>query len=345
MLIAGMLPVAFREPLTGVGLACVVVAVITLVLVPIGTLDPGVSSGVLYVLGVLLVAGHSGLWVGVLAAVLSALALNLFHAEPLDQRHGKTAGDYVALGVLLGTAIVASEIAARARLRAIDAEQRLRLEEELRTREAERIRLEELRVSRARMLKAADDERRRVARDLHDGAQQRLVHTVVTLRLAQLRLRQGSDGVRALVDEALEHAEQATSELRELAHGILPAVLTRGGLKAGVSALASRMQVPVDTDVTPERFPEPVEATAYFVLAEALTNVAKHARAGRAAIVVTSGEGRLELQVRDDGVGGATEDGSGLLGMRDRLAALDGRLRIESPPGGGTLVAATIPIS
>ena len=327
-----MLPVAFREPLTGVGLACVVVAVITLVLVPIGTLDPGVSSGVLYVLGVLLVAGHSGLWVGVLAAVLSALALNLFHAEPLDQRHGKTAGDYVALGVLLGTAIVASEIAARARLRAIDAEQRLRLEEELR-------------VSRARMLKAADDERRRVARDLHDGAQQRLVHTVVTLRLAQLRLRQGSDGVRALVDEALEHAEQATSELRELAHGILPAVLTRGGLKAGVSALASRMQVPVDTDVTPERFPEPVEATAYFVLAEALTNVAKHARAGRAAIVVTSGEGRLELQVRDDGVGGATEDGSGLLGMRDRLAALDGRLRIESPPGGGTLVAATIPIS
>jgi signal transduction histidine kinase len=148
----------------------------------------------------------------------------------------------------------------------------------------------------------------------------------------------------ALLSEALDHAEQATAELRELAHGILPAVLTQGGLRAGVDALASRVPVPVENGVSVGRLPAAVEATAYFVVAEALTNVAKHARAGRAAVTALVEDGTLRVQVRDDGVGGARPDGSGLLGLADRLAAHNGQLRVESPADGGTLVAADIPL-
>ena len=199
----------------------------------------------------------------------------------------------------------------------------------------------DLAASRARIVAATDEERRRVVRDLHDGAQQRLVHTVLTLRLA---LEAEPDRAPALVTEALDHAEQATAELRELAHGILPSALTRGGLRAGVDALASRMPVPVENDVSVGRLPPAVEATAYFVAAEALTNVAKHARAGHAAVAAHVEDHTLRVLVRDDGVGGAQPDGSGLLGLADRIAALDGRLVIESPAHGGTVVAADIPI-
>ena len=202
----------------------------------------------------------------------------------------------------------------------------------------------DLAASRARIVAATDEERRRVVRDLHDGAQQRLVHTVITLKLAGHALQSERDTAPALVSEALDHAEQATAELRELAHGILPAVLTQGGLRAGVDALASRMPVAVENDVSVGRLPAAVEATAYFVVAEALTNVAKHARAGCAAVVARVERGTLRVQVRDDGVGGARPDGSGLLGLADRVAALGGRLTIESPPDGGTLVAADIPV-
>ena len=202
----------------------------------------------------------------------------------------------------------------------------------------------DLAASRARIVAATDEERRRVVRDLHDGAQQRLVHTVITLRLACQALDRGQDGAHALVTEALEHAEQATAELRELAHGILPSALTKGGLRAGVDSLAARMPVPVENDVSVGRLPAAVEATAYFVAAEALTNVAKHARAGRAAVAAHLEDHTLRVLVRDDGVGGARPDGSGLLGLADRLAALDGRLVIESPADGGTVVAADIPV-
>jgi PAS domain S-box-containing protein len=203
---------------------------------------------------------------------------------------------------------------------------------------------EEVTMSRARIVAATDEERRRVVRDLHDGAQQRLVHTIVTLKLACRALQTGEADAPDLLTEALDHAEQATAELRELAHGILPAVLTRGGLRAGVDALASRMPMPVHTDVSVGRLPAAVEATAYFVVAEALTNVAKHARAGRAAVTARLQDGTLGVQVRDDGVGGARPDGSGLLGLADRLAAHDGQLRVESPADGGTLVAADLPL-
>ena len=203
---------------------------------------------------------------------------------------------------------------------------------------------EDLAASRARLVAAGDDERRRVVRDLHDGAQQRLVHTVVTLTMAQEALQGEAADVEALVTEALDHAQKATNELRELTHGILPAVLTRGGLSAGVRSLASRMPVPVDIDVSVGRLSGAVEATAYFVVAEALTNVAKHAHARSAAVSAVIEDDTLRVAVRDDGVGGARLDGSGLLGLRDRLAALGGRFRVESPPRHGTLVAADIPL-
>ena len=202
----------------------------------------------------------------------------------------------------------------------------------------------ELAASRARIVAATDDERRRVVRDLHDGGQQRLVQTIVTLKLAQRSLRDRDDDLPALMAEALDHAEQATVELRELAHGILPAALSRGGLRAGVAVLASRMPLPVEADVSVDRLPAAVEGTAYFVIAEALTNVAKHARAGSATITAGVEDGMLHVQVRDDGIGGAQPQGSGLVGLSDRLAALDGRLRVESPADGGTIVAAEIPL-
>jgi signal transduction histidine kinase len=192
---------------------------------------------------------------------------------------------------------------------------------------------------------AADETRRRIERDLHDGAQQRLVHTVITLKLARRALADADGPARELVDEALDHAERASDELRDLAHGILPAVLTRGGLRAGVEALVSRVPLPVSVDIPAERLPPALEATAYFIVAEALTNVVKHANARRAEVKAFLGGDVVHLEVRDDGAGGARiEGGSGLLGLRDRAAAINGSLHVESPRGDGTVLAAMLPV-
>jgi signal transduction histidine kinase len=203
----------------------------------------------------------------------------------------------------------------------------------------------ELTASRARVVAAADEARRRIQRDLHDGAQQRLVSTVIALKLARQALGDVPEPAGALIDEALANADGATRELRELAHGILPSALSNGGLRAGIDALITRVNVPVSVDVTAERLPAALEATAYFIVAEALTNTVKHAHAGRAQIAAVVDGGVMRLVVRDDGVGGARSDGgSGLLGLRDRVAALNGELHIQSRPGEGTVVAATLPI-
>jgi PAS domain S-box-containing protein len=204
---------------------------------------------------------------------------------------------------------------------------------------------DQLLSSRARLLTAGDEARRRVVRDLHDGAQQRLVHTIVTLKLAQRAFRDEDGKAESLLSEALEQAEQGNRELRELAHGILPAVLTQGGLRAGVDAVVARLDLPVRVDVPAERLPAEIEASAYFIVAEALTNVVKHSRAGRAEVTASVEDGTLHIEVRDNGAGGADPDGHGLVGMRDRVTTLGGRLAIESPAGGGTLVAATLPLS
>ena len=204
---------------------------------------------------------------------------------------------------------------------------------------------DELTASRARVLAAGDDARRRVVRDLHDGAQQRLVHTIITLKLAQRALHEDRSNTEALLAEALATAEQATAEVRELAHGILPSVITHGGLRAGVDAFVLRLDLPVDVDVLSERLPRDIEASAYFIFAEALTNVVKHARATRATVRAAVDDGVLTLEVRDDGVGGTDREGHGLMGIADRVDALGGQLTIQSADGEGTALVARLPLS
>jgi signal transduction histidine kinase len=203
---------------------------------------------------------------------------------------------------------------------------------------------DQLTASRARLLTAGDDARRRVVRDLHDGAQQRQVHTIILLKLAQRALQENDEKAESLVGEALMNAERGNAELRELAHGILPTVLMRGGLRGGVDAVVARLDLSVQKDVSPERFPAEIEASAYFIVAEALTNVVKHAHAGHAEVRASVQDRTLRVEVRDDGIGGADPDGHGLVGMGDRVNALGGRLKIESPAGGGTVVTATLPL-
>jgi signal transduction histidine kinase len=204
---------------------------------------------------------------------------------------------------------------------------------------------EELTASRARIVQASDAERRRIERNLHDGAQQRLVTLSLSLRLAERRLQDEPRAVTLLAQISQELSE-TLQELRELARGIHPAVLTDRGLDAALEALATRAPLPVELLSTPgERLPEPIEATAYYIVAESLTNVAKYAHATAATVAVTRTDRRLLVQVRDDGVGGAdVTQGSGLRGLADRAEALRGTLRIESPTGRGTVITAKLPL-
>jgi signal transduction histidine kinase len=208
-------------------------------------------------------------------------------------------------------------------------------------------RVEQLTVSRAASVEGAATELQRIERDLHDGAQQRLVALAMDLGLARERLEAGGDPARAteLVVKAHEESKLAIAELRELVRGIHPTVLSDRGLDAALSALAARSPVPVDLDVDVSERPAPaVEAAAYFVVAEALTNVAKHSRARHAWVSITQREGDLVVEIRDDGVGGATiAPRGGLSGLRDRVTAIDGRLRIASPAGGPTMIVAELP--
>jgi signal transduction histidine kinase len=203
---------------------------------------------------------------------------------------------------------------------------------------------DQLTASRARLVAAGDEARRRVVRDLHDGAQQGLVHTIVALKLAKRALRQQDGRAESRLSEALGHAEKSNQDLRELAHGILPAVLTRGGLPAGVRAITTRLALPVELDLASERVQADVEASAYFMVAEALTNVVKHAHASQASVRSSVADGALRVEVADDGIGGADPDGHGLVGMVDRVTALGGRLEIATPTAGGTRVTATFPL-
>jgi signal transduction histidine kinase len=204
---------------------------------------------------------------------------------------------------------------------------------------------DQLIASRARLLAAGDEARRRVVRDLHDGAQQRLVRTIMILMLAEQAFRDGEPTAVELVREALLTAEESNEELRELVHGILPTVLVRGGLQAAVEDVVTRLALPASVDVPEERFPAEIEASAYFIVAEALTNVVKHANATCAQVTAAVAEGLLRIEVRDDGIGGADPHSHGLVGMADRAAALGGRLSVESPQGAGTIVVATLPAS
>jgi len=210
-----------------------------------------------------------------------------------------------------------------------------------------RVQIAEVRASRARLLEVVTRERRRIERDLHDGAQQRLVALALTLGIAEKQVEADPAQAQALIREARDEARLALEELRELARGIHPAILTDRGLGPALEALASRAPLPVELSaVPPERLPAPVEGAAYFVVAEALANVAKYAGATHAEVSVRRLDGHAVVQVSDDGVGGADPaGGTGLRGLEDRLSAIDGRLAVFSPSGRGTTIRAEIPCS
>ena len=208
----------------------------------------------------------------------------------------------------------------------------------------------EVRRSRARLVEATDQERRRLERDLHDGAQQRLVSVSLALRRVRSRLATGSGedaDALAATDEAMTELKVAIQELRELARGIHPAILTEAGLGPAITALAERSAVPATVRSIPDRrLPPAVEATAYFVVSESLANVAKHAQATSVSIAATTTATTLRVEVGDDGVGGAdAAEGTGIRGLQDRVAAIGGTLRMESPAGQGTLAVAEMPIA
>jgi signal transduction histidine kinase len=237
-------------------------------------------------------------------------------------------------GHVLGNMVAYTDITER---KAQDAEVH-RLNDELHAR------LEELAASRARIVTAGDVERRRLERNLHDGAQQRLVALSLALRVALAKLDSDPAAVRATLAGAAEELALALAELRELARGLHPAVLTDRGLRAAVEMLAGRSPVPVEiADIPGERLPEPVEAAAYYLIAEALTNVAKYAGASAVRVRVAESDASVVVEVSDDGVGGADPaNGSGLRGLADRVEALGGSLEVSSPTGGGTTLRAEI---
>jgi signal transduction histidine kinase len=205
-------------------------------------------------------------------------------------------------------------------------------------------RVSHLASSRTLVADTAQEERRRIERDLHDGAQQRLVALAIDLGMAKEKLDSDLEGARALVEEAHSETKRAIAELRDLAQGIHPAALTERGLEAALTPLAARSSVPTSLSVEVSDRPEPrVESVAYFVVAEALTNVAKHSGASRARVAVARHGSRLVVEVTDDGIGGADPDGGGLTGLRNRVDGVDGWFSVTSPPGGPTTIIAELP--
>jgi PAS domain S-box-containing protein len=227
-----------------------------------------------------------------------------------------------------------------------DITERRAAEEALRRHEVEQARTQELRASRVRIVQAADAARRRIERDLHDGAQQRLVSLAIEIRLARSRVEKDPAAAGPFLERLGDELAEASAELRELARGIHPAVLTDRGLAPAIAALAARAPVPVEVvDLPGDRLPAEIETTAYFTVAEALTNVAKYADASHATVRVACEGDDVVVEVADDGVGGArASDGTGLRGLADRIGACDGSLSVTSPPGDGTLVRAVLPL-
>jgi PAS domain S-box-containing protein len=228
-----------------------------------------------------------------------------------------------------------------------DIEEQRKAERALRERDIAEARASEARAAQRRTIEAADAARRQVTRDLHDGAQQQFVNVVINLQLAQQKWTSDPDHARELLDAAAQQAKTGIDELRQLAAGLHPTLLTTRGLLAALESLADQLPIPVEPlDVPAERFPREIEASVYFMVSEALTNVVKHAGAMRAGVRIAASAGRLTVEVSDDGAGGADlhSPGHGLAGLADRVAALDGTLSVRSEPSAGTTVSAEIPL-
>jgi signal transduction histidine kinase len=204
---------------------------------------------------------------------------------------------------------------------------------------------DDLRSSRARIVRAGDDQRRKLERNLHDGAQQRLVSLALQLRLAKAELKTNPDAAAVSLKAATDELDLALEELRELARGLHPGALTQRGLPNAINVLAERLPIDVRVDAMEERLPENVEATVYYIVSEALTNVVRHARATCAEVTIRRHGDILRFEIIDDGRGGADPKlGSGILGLRDRAEAAGGTLFVISPPGKGTTVTAQLPL-
>ena len=204
----------------------------------------------------------------------------------------------------------------------------------------------QLAASRRRIVAAADEARRQIERNLHDGTQQRLVSLGLAVRAAEADVSPDRNHLRVELSRIATGLMDAVAELREISRGIHPAILSRAGLGPALRTLARRSTIPVDLDVrTDTRLPEPIEVAAYFVASEALANAAKHAQASHLEVSLATRNGSLVLSIRDDGIGGADPGhGSGLVGMQDRVEALGGKIRIDSPQGGGTSLVVTLPL-
>jgi signal transduction histidine kinase len=297
-------------------------------------------------LGLLTTVGASVVWCGSAALLLLPLYVNALPADTakfglfeVSQGAGSAAA---ALAGLIGLVLVAPRVTRALAELDIAAARRLLAP---RPRDELGEQVSRLETSRAAAVDSAEAERRRIERDLHDGAQQRLVALAIDLGTARERLDQDPAGGRQLVADAHEEAKAALKEIRDLVRGIHPVILEDRGLDAALSAVVARSPVPVALQVdVAERPSGAVESTAYFVVTEALTNVARHARATRAAVTIARAGDRLVVEVRDDGVGGAAIDGgTGLRGLRDRVTALGGAMYVVSPAGGPTSLLVDLP--
>jgi len=309
---------ATRELAVALAATTAAVAICTALIYPLKRVAPVESLAVIYMVGVLLISATWGLWLGLITALASVLAFDYFQLPPVGSLSLHHSSNWVALATFVIAATFGGYGARVGHSRS------------------------ELIASRARIIAAADTARERLARDLHDGAQQRLVTTVVNLQLADQQFERDAKGAREFVQAALAEAGEALSELRELAHGVHPSILTNRGLGAAVSALAARSPLPVEAAVGDERYPTHIEVAAYFFIAEALTNVVKHAQATHAVLKIEHRNGHLMIDVHDDGIGGADSAGDGIRGLRDRVEALGGQMQLTSPVGHGTHLHATI---
>jgi signal transduction histidine kinase len=327
----------------GILVATSLIAVETLLVYLLKQVAPENAFGAVFLLGVLVVSARWGFGLSVMTTLASAAAYVYFHLETDGGVLPTKVQDWVAIVVFLPIALLANVLGGQARLRAVEADQRRR-EAEAR-RDELRMLAAELTASRARIVTAADGARRRFERDLHDGAQQRLISLGLQLRSAEASVPPELRPLKEQISGVVGGLTGVAEDLQEISRGIHPAILSRGGLGPALKTLARRSTIPVVLDLgVDRRLPEPTEVAAYYVVSEALTNAAKHAQATEVNVSAQDDGLNLCLSIRDDGIGGADfAKGSGLIGLRDRVEALGGQMDVQSRHGSGTSLLVKIP--